>query len=171
MAGSTIALLSLVAIVLIAAAVAVGWTVNSRLGRSSLRSAQTEAQRLLEEVARKADGERKAAALTAKDEWYRTKKQLERESRERQKNIVKLQKDLEDGQAELQEKANQLRRRDQSLKDRERRLTEADQEAEQTARNADRLLQEAREKLEKISGLSVEEAKKVLLTNLKNETR
>jgi len=149
----------------------VGWYLNSRVGRLSLSAARDEAARILEEAARKAESEKTAALLSAKDEWYRTKKQMEREARDRQKNIQKVQKEVEDAQAALQEQINRIKRQEQDLRERDRRLGDLDRANRAKSQELERLSLEVNETLERVSGLTVEEAKKVLLSNLKNETR
>ncbi len=171
MASSTIIVLVLAAIAFSAALLALGWYVNSRLGRISLTAARQEAARLVEEAALKAESERKAALLAAKDEWYRTKKQLEREARDRQKSVQNLQKEVEDAQAALQEQLARAKRQEKELGEREKRLGDVERANRAKSHELERLSLEVNETLEKVSGLTVEEAKKVLLSNLKNETR
>jgi len=171
MAGSTIIVLVLAAIACTALSLVVGWYLNSRMGRLSLNAARAEAARILEEAARKAESEKTAALLSTKDEWYRTKKQLEREARDRQKNIQKVQKEVEDAQAALQEQINRIKRQEQDLRERDRRLGDLDRANRAKSQELERLSLEVNETLERVSGLTVEEAKKVLLSNLKNETR
>jgi ribonuclease Y len=170
MTGSTLVMV-LSALALVGGALAAGWVLNTRLGRSSIAAARLEAAELVKEAGRKAEAEHKAAILQAKDEWYRTKKQLEREARDRQRNLQRLQKEVEETQAGLQETTAQIKRREQSLRERERRLEERDRQNNERARSLEAAILESQEKLETISGLTAEEAKKLLLTNLRNETR
>src|SRR5262249_13062661 len=100
-----------------------------------------------------------------------TKKQLEKEARDRQKGLQTLQKQVEEGQTGLQEQMREMKRRDQTLRDREKRLSEADRANADKGRRLDHGLREVNERLEQVAGLTVEEAKKLLLSNLKNETR
>ncbi|MGH9870507.1 MAG: ribonuclease Y [Candidatus Polarisedimenticolia bacterium] len=165
------ALIALAALVVAGGALALGWVLNSRLGRASLTAARAESAELLQQAERQTEADRKAAVLSAKDEWYRTKKQLEAEARDRQRSLQRLQKEAEDTQASLQEATAQVRRREQSFKERERRLEERDRVNEDAARRLEAATREVNERLEKISGLTADEAKKVLLGNLRNETR
>ncbi len=167
MTGSTV----LMALAVAAGALALGWLLNSRLGRSSLAAARKEAEELMAEAGRKAEAERTAAVLSAKDEWYRTKKQLEREARDRQRNLQKLQKEAEEAQAGLLEATSRISRKEQSYREKERRLEERERSNQEAARSLEAAGREMTERLEKVAGLTAEEAKKVLLSNLRNETR
>lgn len=172
MASSSVLMLVLAAALLSAvASLALGWFLNSRIGRTSLAAARAEAEGIEKEAARKAESERKAAVLTAKDEWYRTKKQLEKEARDRQKSLQALQKQVEEGQSALQEQGKDLKRRDQASREREKRLGDLDRQMQEKSLRLEQKLREVNERLEQVAGLTVEEAKKVLLSNLKSETR
>jgi len=172
MASSSVLVLVLAAALLSAAgSIALGWYLSSRIGRTSLAAARAEAEEIRQEASRKAESEKKAAILSAKEEWLRTKKQMERESRDRQKSLQTIQKQVEDGQTALQEQMRELKKRDQSLRDREHNLTDLDRQAQEKHFRLERSLREVNERLEQVAGLTVEEAKKALLSNLKNETR
>ena len=98
MASSNVLMLVLAAALLSAiASVALGWFLNSRLGRASLAAARAEAEELRKEGIRKAESEKKAAMLSAKDEWYRTKKQLEKAEEEVKQGLEKGKKEVEKG--------------------------------------------------------------------------
>ncbi|HKY33442.1 MAG TPA: ribonuclease Y [Candidatus Polarisedimenticolia bacterium] len=171
MAGTTIALAAAAALALAAASALLGWVLNNRAGKASAAAAREQARRILAETEQRAEADRKAAVLSAKDEWYRTRKQLEREARDRQKQLQTLQKQAEETQAALQESAIQLKRREQSLRDKERNLQDLERQAREKNQALETATREVTERLEAISGLTAEEAKKVLLGNLKNETR
>lgn len=170
MTGATILLLAL-GLLVAAGLLALGWFLNGRMGGTSLAAAEAQAEQLLKEAAGKAESDRKAAALAAREEWYRTRKKLERETRDRQKGVQQQQKELEESQAGVQEQARQIGARDRALRDRERQVGDLDREAREKLKDLERLRREATERLEHLSGLSVEEAKKLLLGNLRNETR
>ena len=169
MAGSTAILLA--AIVLIGLSGVIGWYLNSRAGSTSVRAARSEAESLLKEAGRKAESDHRAAVVAAKDEWTATRKRLEKELRDRQAGLQRAQTEAEEAGSALKERATELRRKEQTLADRERQLSEKESSAKARARDIERLKAEMNERLERVSGLTVEEAKKVLLSNLRNETR
>jgi len=170
MAGST-PLIVVAAILLIAGTAAVIWLLNSRLGSSRLKSARIEADNVIREATRKAERDRKLAVVSAKEEWDRSRRRLEQELRDRQKKLQKGAKEVEDAHRVLKEREEQTRRREQSLGDRERAIRQKEQDCELRDRDLIRLHIEMNERLERVSGLSAEEARKQLMANLKNETR
>ena len=172
MTGSP-ALLLVLTIALVTAAVSflLAWVINNRLGRSSLSAARTEAERITAAAALAAESETRSTMLSAKEEWYRTKKQLENETRDRQRNLETQQKQIETTQVAVQEQSKEVKRKEQSLRDREKTLTDQEQQVRDKHLKMDKTLREVNERLEQVSGLTEEEAKKALMANLRNETR
>ena len=154
-----------------AAAAAASWYITSRIGTRNLETARSEAEEIMLEAQAEAEKQKKQAFLAAREKWYRTKSQMEREAQNRQRQLEKLQKELEAKEQVQKEAATTLKRRDQSLKDREKRLAALEVTAKEKEERLARLVEEENARLERISGLTSDEAKKVLLLNLRNETR
>jgi ribonuclease Y len=147
------------------------WLLANRLGAKSLVSARTEAAEILRDAREEAEKEKKQALLAAREKWYKTKSQMEKETQNRQRSLQKLQKDLEEKDLAQKESANLLKRRDQSVKDREKRLVEIETTAKEKSEKLAHLVEEENTRLERISGLTADEAKNLLMTNLKQQTR
>src|SRR5947199_2601343 len=144
--------LSLIAAVL-AGAVAAGtafYIVGRRLLSRAATVAATERERLLEEA-------RQRVTLAAKEELIQARESLERDLSHRRVDLDKREAALEQGAAAHEERARGLQDRDQRLQDRERVI--AGQE------------QEVRTRLERIAGLSAQEAKEELMRRLEEEAR
>src|SRR5437879_1529865 len=137
--------LSFIAAVL-AGALAAGtaiFIVGRRLWRRAAAAATRQGERLLEEA-------RQRLTLAAKEELIQARESLERDLSHRRV-------DLDKREAAHEERARELQHRDQRLQDRERVI--AGQE------------QEARTRLERIAGLSAQEAKEELMRRLEEEAR
>src|SRR2546428_665147 len=147
------------------------WLLANRLGAKSLESARTEATEILRDAHEEAEKEKKQALLAAREKWYKTKSQMEKEAQNRQRSLQKLQKDLEEKELVQRESANALKRRDQSVRDREKRVSEIESTSKEKVEKLAHLVEEENAKLERISGLTADEAKNLLLTNLKQQTR
>ena len=148
-----------------------GWWIRLLIGRRVLAEAQTRGERILKESRREGEKSAKMAVLQAKDDWFRTRNRMEREIRNRQRNLQDLQRNLREGENKIRNELDSLKRQEKSLRERERTLNDgARQIKEQVAKvgiqRADYL-----ERLEKVSGFTVEEAKRSLLNILRNETR
>jgi ribonuclease Y len=109
--------------------------------------------------------------LHAREEWLQTKVRLEQEIRTRSQNITQIQRQLEEREAAQRDRDARLAGREQEIEGREKDQQTARGEA---VRERDRLRREASElvqRLAKISGLTVEDARQMLLENLRQEVR
>ena len=127
-----------------------------------LRSAKETAKKILEESEKEGEARKREAILEAKEEALRIKNELEREIRERRNDIQRLEKRL------LQREEN-LDRKAEILEKREENLNKKEEETEKLQLELKNQIKKKQEELEAISGLTAEEAKKILLTELENE--
>lgn len=125
-----------------------------------LRQNETEA-RLLLEAAR---AEQKDIILRAKDEALQFRNEAEAQVREARAAIVKQEERIQRKEENLDRKLDGLERRERQMQSRERQIEQLHQEA-------DRIYQQQRAELERISGLSQEEARAIILEKVENESR
>jgi ribonuclease Y len=142
-----------IGLVLGAAAVLV---VMQLLGRSSLGEAAARRDELLNDAKREAENIRREAEIAAREEAVRIRAEAEREAQERRGQITRLEERVLARQDELEEKLTELLRREQGLADRETHIKELQAELKETK---ERELAE----LERLSGLTVNEARGELL--------
>ena len=127
-----------------------------------LRSAEETAKKILEESEKEGEARKREAILEAKEEALRIKNELEREIRERRNDIQRLEKRI------LQREEN-IDRKAEILEKREENLSKKEEETEKLQIELKNQIKKKQEELEVISGLTAEEAKKILLTELENE--
>ena len=132
-------------------AVAVGWFGASRLGE-----AQRKGQRLLADAKREAETLRREAEIDAREQSVRLRAEIEEELQDRRDQIVKIEERAVAKEVEVGEKLTDLTRREQGLADREVHLRQLQDELKE-AKN------EQLVELERISGMTVNEAKHHLL--------
>jgi ribonuclease Y len=120
--------------------------------------AREEAERILEEARTR----QKELILEAKDEQIRLRSTLEAEHREQRAEIQRLE-------ARVRQKEEQLDRKIEQLEARDRKLQTREREADQLRAQLDRAHEEHRKELERIAGLTQEEAKEILLQEIEQE--
>lgn len=144
--------------------------------------AEIEAKRLLEEsrlkaeeTKRRAEAEAQRADLDAKEKFLKAREAADNELARRRSELTELEKRLLQKEETLDKKISTVERREQdsenraqNLNKREKRLSEIEAEAEA---KAEALIGEQRAKLEKIAGLTAEQAKRDLIRELENEAR
>jgi ribonucrease Y len=149
---------------LVAAGIAIGLVLGAALllvvmqllGRSSLGEASMRRDELVAAAKRDAENLRRESEIEAREEAVRLRAEVDRETQERRAQITKLEERVLAKQDELEEKLTELLRREQGLADRETHIKELQAELKEAK---DRELGE----LERISGLTVNEARTELL--------
>ncbi|MDN5294321.1 MAG: ribonucrease [Eubacteriales bacterium] len=129
-----------------------------------LASAEREAQRIIAEAEKVAEAKKKEAVLEAKEEVFRLKKEAEQENRERRMEIQRLER-------RLLQKEEALDRKIENIEKKEEALNKKEAELERMREELARLIEQHRSELERISGLSTEEAKEILLAEVEKEVR
>jgi ribonuclease Y len=159
-AMSTIVLL----IVLPLAGLILGWTIRWLYARFQLSSSEQKAARIIQEALRDADVQKKEVLLETKDQLIREKNQLEKESRERRNELQRLERRLLNREESLEKKSTAVEKQENVLSNRERVLSERENQLHTEE-------EKWRQELERISGLSRDEAKKVLMESLADDAR
>jgi ribonuclease Y len=141
-----------------------GYAVRAYLGKIKLNSAEAQSHRIVQDAVREAEAKRKELLIEAKDQLLKEKNVFEREMRERRQELQNIEKRLVQKEEGLEKKHDQLDRQEKVLQLKER----DNQEKEEELRKEYDL---HRRELERISGLTTEEAKQLLLKNLENDVR
>ena len=177
-----------------------GWYLNSRSNKIKIEGSENIAKKIISdaehkskekiEVAEKrakeilSDSEKasqnlkKEKLLEVKDEFYKRKQKFDEEVKEREKDVVEDEKKLK-AEKELLEKAkSELKNFEMKVtklqEDYEKKFNEATQKSDEACKMIEQyseVLNEQKARLQRISGLSEEEAKKVLFENLINDAK
>ena len=141
-----------------------GWIIRWLYARFQLSSSEQKASRIIQEAVKEAAAKKREALLESKDQLIREKSQLERETRERRNELQRFERRLVQKEENLERRIDSLEKQEREFVNRQRSL-----EKRQTV-----LLEEEKKwvkELERISGLSVDDAKKLLIQSLENEAR
>jgi ribonucrease Y len=151
-------------IVLPVSGLILGWTIRWLYARFQLSSSEQKAERVKQEAVKEAEAKRRELILETKDELLQERNQQEREFRERRNELQRLERrllqkeeNLENKQTDLDNQKQKLSDRDSTLRERERVLEEVEQRW--------------KEELEKVAGISSEEAKQLIIQSMENEAR
>ena len=137
----------------------VGVLIRKRIAESKLKSAETEAQRILDMAKIEAENNRKEEIFKAKEEILSARKDLDEEIRERRGEVQSQERRLIQKEENLEKKLELVERKEKDLSDKDKELEEKRNELDEIA---DKQMAE----LQRISGLSSEEAKQRLLSEL-----
>jgi ribonuclease Y len=160
---------------LIAAAMAVGVVVGillrRKLAEARIANAERAAEQILQEAQKEADTLRKEAVIQAKDTVLEAKSEWEKESREMRREILAQEKRLLQKEEYLERKSAQVDGKDEELGRREKDLGQHEEKLKTREQDIEKLILDQRARLEKLSGLSSEEAKRQLMEAMESEAR
>ena len=159
-----IAMIVLGGIVLLGVGFALGIGYRKRVGEREIGSAEAEATRLINEAIRSGESRKKEMLLEAKDEIHKSRTEHEKEMKERKAEITKQERRLQQKEDTLDKKTDAFERKEEELA---RRMNDVAQEKTQV----EEIKQQHLTTLEKISGLTQEQAKQYLLETVENEVR
>ncbi|NJD67866.1 MAG: DUF3552 domain-containing protein, partial [candidate division NC10 bacterium] len=162
--------LAIVLIVAIASVV-VGYLLRKQVFESKIAEAETLAKRIVTEAEKEAETKIREAELEAKELAIQAKADLERETKSRRHEIESAQRQLNQKEETVERRLEQLERRDRELDSLAKELGSREQAAAGKEAQCAQLMDEAQRQLERISGLTAEEARKILLQNLEQEAR
>jgi len=138
----------------------VGYLARQMVANQQIRSARKEARRLLDEATAK----HKEVLLEAKEEATKVRNAAEAESREHRLQSQRLERRLDQKEEALGRKLDSLERRERDLDNRAKGI-------ERTKVELERIRKEQLAKLESLSGISSDEAKRSLLQTLEQEVK
>ncbi|HTD46675.1 MAG TPA: ribonuclease Y [bacterium] len=150
------------------AAFLLGYLLRKFAGEAKIGTAEVAAKRIIEDAAvaaeREADNKKREALLEARDEAFRIKRDAEREVREQRAEQQRLERRLIQREETLDRKLETAEKREQALAQREQEVTKAREELEG-------LSQRQRGELERVAGLTLEQARQELLQKTEIEIR
>ena len=143
---------------------AAGLTYRKKIAEKEIGSAEDEATRILNEAIRSGENKKKELLLEAKDEIHKSRTEHEKEVKERRSELSKQERRLQQKEETLDKKLDAFERKEDDLAKK--------QAAVAAMQNEVSLIKKSQlEVLEKISGLSQEDAKKYILESVEADVR
>ena len=145
-----------------AVAIPVGIYIRKRTAESKIKSAEIQAQKLIDEANKEISNKQKEEVLRAKEEMLKLRNELEQEIKERRSEVQLQEK-------RVIQKEETLERRSESFERREKELDKKHVELEGQKKTLQEAISKQMTELQRISGLSKEEAKQQLLQDLESQ--
>ena len=133
-----------------------GYIFRKNVAEGKLASAEEKADRMLKEAEAAIEAKKKESLLEAKEEIHRMRSDMERENKERRNDIQRQERRLVSKEENLDRKIEAFEKKEEGLTAKENKLNA-------TQEKVDALYQRQLQELERMSGLSSEDAKKELL--------
>lgn len=157
-------MIALFMVFVLAVGLLIGYIIRKNVGEKAIGSAETKARNLILDAENRAETIKKEITLEAKEDAHRLRSEAEREVRERRSEIQKSERRLIQKEESIDRKLENVEKKEESIANKEQELIEKNKEL-------DGFLAKQMEELERISGLSVDDAKAILLSNCEKEVR
>ncbi len=139
-----------------------GIAYRKRNAEAEIGSAEEQARKILNDAAKAAETKKKEALIEAKDEIHRLRNETERDLKDRRSEVSRQERRIQQKEESMDRKLENLEKKDEQLQEKLRQAEEKLQEAETIKKSQI-------DSLERISGLTAEQAKEQLLTELEND--
>lgn len=137
---------------------------RKKVYEDKIGSAEEKSREIIDEALKVAETKKREALLEAKEESLKTKNELEKETKERRNELQRYERRVLNKEENLDKKADALEKREAGLAAKEDSLNKRSQEV-------DELLEKQEQELERISGLTSEQAKEYLLKTVEEDVK
>ena len=151
--------------------VLLGYIVRQKLYEKKLESSENLSARIIDEAKKEAETIKKEAILQAKENLLKTKTELEKDSKERRQELDTLERRLRSKEENIDKRIDLLSQKESNIENREKNLSNKESQISEKHDRLNRMLEEQKEKLEKIAGISSEEAKNYLIQSMETAAK
>jgi ribonuclease Y len=150
---------------------ALGWFLNARSGQHKISSTKEVAKRILEDAEKEAETIKREKLLEVKDEWYKKKKDFDADIQSKRSKLQAQEKSLDQREENIDRKVELLGKKEREQATLRKEIELKGRQNEERSAELERQIAEENIRLERVAGLSREEAKRTLMENLANEAR
>lgn len=140
-------------------------------GARAIFRAKHEAKEILEKAKQEEEKTKREASLEAKEKYLNLKADFERQTRDRRRKHNEMERRLVHKEENLERKFQSLERKEKDFAQKERSLYSREREITEQKEKYDQLIKQEVEELERVSGLTQEEAKKELAKKVEEEAK
>jgi len=141
-----------------------GYLVRKYLAEGKIAIAEEAASKILDEAQKEAEGKKREALVEAREEMHKMRGEQEKEYRDRRNELQRIER-------RLLQKEESLDRKTEALERKENNLQRKEEEIDCVRANIEEIYIKQVSELERLSGLSSEEAKELLLSNVEEEIK
>lgn len=150
---------------------AIAYWAKGKVSSRLIKAAEEEAARIIKDGRRSAESLLKEAQIEVKDTLFQMKSEFDRETKETRSELKQHEMRVMQKEEKVDRKIEQQERHEHELGKKEQQLAQREDHIQRTEEKCRQLLEEQKQQLEKISGLTAEQAKDLLLRAMENEAR
>ena len=144
---------------------------RKKIVESRVDSIEKYSKKILAEAQKEAKTIKKEAALQAKDTLYQMKIEFEKETKGNRKQLLAQEKRLYHKEENIDRKTEQLEKREERIAEKEKSIDQLDKEIRRKDQEYDHLIAHQRKQLERLAGISRDQAKQLLMISMEAEAK
>lgn len=148
-----------------------GYMVRRQIAEKKIKTAEAKVKQILEEATRQAENRRKEVELESKDLLFKMRQEFENQTKDRRAELSNIERRLIQKEENLDRKVDILDRKEKEIIQRERGLVGKENQLTSKERELNELIAQEKQMLQKVSGLTVDDAKKLLLERVQQEAK
>lgn len=149
----------------------IGYYLSRVLRKKKLEEYDRIGKKILDDARREAESIKKDALLQAKEIVFQAKSEVENEIKAKRQELQRIEQRLSQKEASFDKKLELLERKEREIERKEEELESKAQEFDRKLREYEALIEKEKEELERIAGMSQEEAKTILLQKVEEEAK
>lgn len=143
-----------------------GWLLAKYVGRNKVSEIRKIAENTIRDAHREAENIKKDAQVKSKERWHQFKMKITSETEEREKKLRQYENRLANRERDVKQRMNSYLEKEQKLLQDQKSLQTQEEKIKAKEVQAEELIRQQMEKLEKITSLSQDEAKRLFLENI-----
>jgi ribonuclease Y len=151
--------------------VLLGFLLRQRLFKNRQASSEMLSARIVDEAKKESETIKKEAVIQAKENLLKVKTEFEKDTRERKSELENLEKRIRSKEENLDKRIDQLSQKETNFESRDKSLVNKESAFNEKQEKLHRMIEEQKQKLEKIAGISSEEAKNYLIQSMEAEAK
>lgn len=153
-----------ICLIVFAVGIALGFFIRKMISEKKVGSAKKQAELIIEEARKNVENEKREMLLQAKEEIHKNRVELEKEIKERRNEMQRLERRVLQKEEGLDKKA-------ESLEQKEELLSKKTRETQQLKEDLEETIKKQTAELEKVAGMTAEEAKQALIRSIEHEVK
>jgi ribonuclease Y len=151
--------------------VVLGYILKQRVSRRKLESSESLSARIIDEAKKEAETVKKEAILQAKENLLKIKTEFEKDTADKKQEFDAMEKRLRFKEENLEKRGEALSQKETNFENRERGLINKENQFNERNDKINRMVEEQKDLLEKIAGMSSEEAKAQLMATMETDAK
>ena len=159
----------IISIAVVFVALYAGYFFRRYVAERKIQDAEAKAKFILEQAKKESQDKRREAELEGKDLLYRMRQDFERQTQQRRQEITDLEKRLAQKEGNIDRRLDLLEKKEKEIETKHENIRRQEEGIKAKENQLQLFIAEEKERLQKISSLSAEEAKQILLNRLNDE--